>query len=49
MGKSLTTIHIAVPVQMRYNVISLGVGARHAVPLRMYLTETRTAIFIVKN
>jgi|GEM_PF-3530663 len=27
---------IAVPIQMRYNVISQGVGARHAVPLRVY-------------
>jgi len=31
-------IAIAVPIQMRYNVISQGVGARHAVPLRVYLT-----------
>ena len=26
---------IAVPTQMRYQIISQGVGARHAVPLRV--------------
>ncbi len=43
--KLLLDTHIAVPIQMEYNVKSLGVGARHAVPLRVYLTSTITAIY----
>ncbi|WP_375471317.1 hypothetical protein [uncultured Nostoc sp.] len=33
---------------MRYNITSQGVGARHAVPLRLYLTRSGNAI-VVEN
>ncbi|GEM_PF-3153177 len=37
-GANIITFYIAVPTQMQYKIISQGVGARHAVPLRVYLT-----------